>query len=211
MQTITQRCRLFQQLALSQSVSNQVPALQTQYQSPSPSGSWARSSGAPGERKRNCYQKTMLCTRPAPWPFRAGQTNVGRGPGGERVLLRRDLGPAPHCGSWITGSSLGSKNIRVFTAAAQPNKSLPCTAAPWGLLSGRSPGCAGGGHSCPPWEGPARALRFPSRPRWVHEEGAAFTSPCMWQGAGDAAYLQAYPWQRRPPASPSRRPLPWAR
>lgn len=76
----------------------------------------------------------MLWTRPAARPFRAGQTNAGRGPGGERVLFRWDLGPAPHCGSWITGSGLGSKNIRVFTAAAQPNKSLPAR-QPHGVCS----------------------------------------------------------------------------
>lgn len=64
------------------------------------------------------------------WPNKCRQ-----GPdAGACPRLRWDLGPAPHCGSWITGSGLGSKSISVFTAAAQRNKSLPA-GQPQGVCS----------------------------------------------------------------------------
>lgn len=71
----------------------------------------------------------------------------------------------------------------------QLSKINPCS-------QGSPMGCAlgalwGGGDSCLPWEGPARALPF--LPRRGHEESTAFVSPCIQHGLGGAAYLRACP------------------
>lgn len=197
LQTTTPRCRLFQQLALSQSVSNPVPALQTQHQSPSPPGSWVHSSAATGEGKRNCYQKTMLCARTTPRPFRAGQTIAGRGPGGERVLAFAGTLARPHTAvaglqgaAWALRTSVYLlPQLRKINPCPQgsPEGSAPPTAARQHPRRGLLPALRG---TCPGAAVPVLAPRK-ARPPGLRVCARAWGAPLTCKhtrGKGDAQH-----------------------
>lgn len=173
------RCRLFQQLALNQRLTecprykhnaSLRPLLNRGLVLPVPAGNESETP-----------TRTKLCARTAPRPFRHAQTNAGRWPGGERVLTF--AGPWP-CLTlrWLDyRERLGSKNIAVFTGAAQQNKSLPA-GQPQGVCSPDDRRAAPGTPARPGRDLPG--ARFPSRPRWGTRGRRSLHVSCTWQGLG---------------------------